>query len=183
MRKIFAAVFLFFISVSLNAAHAYNWYAGASFGFGYSDTDRDNSSHGYFISPEIGYIINDKFDAGLGFLIANSQVKENGSSEKTNELGITPFVRYAAFRSGKFTVFARAQVSYSSADYDTADDRTVFSAGAAPVVEFAVSDRITLFTSFMLLEFSKTDSGGNSTADFGFNADMNDLTLGFSVNF
>lgn len=183
MKKILVTAILFFIFVSAGTVHAYNWYAGTSLGFNSSDTDSDNSSSDFSIMPEIGYIINDKFDVGIGGSFATSTAETAGVSEDATEWGITPFVRYAAYRSGRFTLYARAQIGYSAVDYDTADDESTFSAGLAPVVEFAVSDRITLFTSLMFIEYSKTDAGDDSTTYFGINADMNDLIIGFSVNF
>ena len=182
MKKLlFAVLFLTFVSVQ--AGYTYDWYAGTSLGLNSSSIDSDNSTFDFSVSPEIGYIFNDSFDAGLGFIFSSSEEKTGGVSDDSTTFGIVPFVRYAAFRSGKFTLFARAQIGYFSTDYSAGDDETTIAVGFSPVVEYALSDRITLFTSFLALEFSKTDAGDDSTTYFGLNGDMNDLAIGFAVSF
>ncbi|MDR2425654.1 MAG: porin family protein [Endomicrobium sp.] len=180
MKKILAAVLM--TAVAAVNVLAFDWYAGTSLNF--HTLSGDDAEGSYFaIAPEIGYIFSDKIDAGVGFGY-ESDDKYNATSVKTDTWSVIPFVRYKAFAAGSFAFYARLQLSYGSSKVDGEDESIdTFGVAALPVVEYAISDRFTLWTSFGALSYTTVSSGDNSVSDFGLDLDMNALTFGFAVNF
>jgi hypothetical protein len=173
MKKLilFVAMAVAFVSVD---AFAYDWYAGMS--FNHTSYGGENSGTVFSVVPEVAYIFSDKIDAGVGF--AYNSDNTSGVSESGYE--VIPFIRYKVYTYGKFAVFARGQVSYGNV-YNGTTTEEILGVAALPVVEYALSDRFTLFTTFGSVSYK------TSTADDYYEVplslDMNNLTLGFSVNF
>ncbi|WP_424246184.1 hypothetical protein Dip510_001079 [Elusimicrobium posterum] len=173
MIKKIAIVTAFIMFCACTNALAFNWYAGTSLKL--TSLSGDESGTVFAVAPEVGYIFSDKIDAGVGFAYAT----DDTGAEKTTEYLVVPFVRYKVYTKNNFSFFARAQVSGGSID-DGIERSDVFGAALMPVVEYAVSDRFTLFTSFAAVSYEKVSS---KTESFSLDVDMNDLTVGFSVNF
>ncbi|MDR1195244.1 MAG: porin family protein [Endomicrobium sp.] len=176
MKKILAAAVIMAVVV-LNV-FAFDWYAGTSLNFHSLSGDEEGSL--FAIAPEVGYIFSDKIDAGLGF---GYESLDDGD-DKTDTWSIIPFVRYKVLASGNFAFYGRLQFSYGSSKVDSEEDSTdIFGIAVLPVVEYALSDRFTLWTSFGALAYTNSSNGDSSVNEFGFDLDMNALTVGFAVNF
>ncbi|MCL1972007.1 MAG: hypothetical protein FWG57_03330 [Endomicrobia bacterium] len=174
MKKLSVAV-MFVIFLAGNV-FAFDWYAGTA--LKYTSLGGDDSGSSFMIAPEIARIFSDKIDAGVGF----SYTADDTSGVSTYEYEIIPFVRYKAWESGNFAFYTRGQVSFGSSDDGTATTDT-FGIAVLPVVEYALSDRFTLFVSFGEVAYKTAMRTGYSGNEFSVNLDINTLVFGFCVNF
>ncbi|AKL97602.1 hypothetical protein [Endomicrobium proavitum] len=165
MKKVLLSLALL-AAVAVNG-FAYDWYAGGAF-----NVATLNGDSAVIVSPEVGYIFSDKIDGGLGFSL--DYVNEAAGS--VTSYSFIPFVRYKAYTSGAFALYARLDATIYAGDVKPADAVIAVS----PVVEYALSDRFTLWT---VLGAASYVSGGASDGLFDIGLDFNNLTIGVAYNF
>ena len=146
-------------------------YVGGSLSF-QSNTDIEPKSS-FFINPEIGYYINQKFDVGLDFFF---QTVKYQADVKGSSWGIAPYARYSFFQFGKFDVIGKGSVGFSF--YDSSGKSTNFNFLVSPILAYSLTEKIVLFTQLNCLSLSfvsGSPDGGESWSRFGFGASTNNL--------
>ncbi|MCL2335145.1 MAG: hypothetical protein FWC57_03670 [Endomicrobia bacterium] len=193
MKKILTALVLSaIISASSFAADAGKYYAIGAIGYltdstsynGTSGTSSSESGYEFSISPQIGFNITDKLDAGLGFTYYTTKKSSKYSSSGSTGYGIAPYVRYELAKSGDFRFLAKFLVSYdtSKADYSGAQAVDTYGLLLSPVVEYKVTKYFSLVATAGVLGLTFTSQGKVNTTTFGFNRGLGG-ELGVSFNF
>jgi len=142
------------------------------------------------LSPKIGYEINDKFSAGLGFVIGSEKVKaDDDNYNKTTTIGFAPFLRYYAFKKNNFGIFAEATLGLNSANEkntiagSTTDGDKIFTKyfNIAPCISYTLSDKFELEAAINVLKLSYVSKTTKSETPAG--SDNENKTTNNSFNF
>ena len=160
-------------------------YVGGSIGGSYAKAESTNAkSWAIDISPEVGYIFNENWAAGV-YISYGKSVQEINSEyldNKTTNVSlftINPYAVYAPIKFHNFAVCAEMGASYtpklSGANY------SMYSAYITPLLTYSINDHIILKTG---LDFAKLSVSGdtNGTFKFGVSAGADDV-LSVSDNF
>ncbi|GHT77669.1 hypothetical protein AGMMS50262_19290 [Bacteroidia bacterium] len=210
MKKIILSTLIALLSiVSANA----QFYIGGSFGYNSSTTKPEEGdkikSSSFTISPEVGYHLNDKLELGLAVSVnpstSNTIItvgRENiVTATKTQIFLAAPYLRYSLFKFNKFNVLGSVILIAGKGRTETEIENSIFGIGNAteikytifgasiyPTVIYDLSNKVAVFSNlnFFKLGFSQTKiKDGNTTTDFSFALDANDilLTIGLMYKF
>ncbi len=199
MKKILLVAGLALASMAVNA----QLYVGGQLGFESTSIKPDQGdaekSSEFTFGPEVGYSLSDKFDVGAELLISTG--KEFDETKTTN-WQIAPYARYAVAEFGNFKVLGKASIFFGGNSSKQEVGNTTVEASAtefglrvAPLLTYNLSDNFLLLTqlNFLGLNFTSTSvKDGNTTTDFGLNANTNNalsvgggsaITVGFAYCF
>lgn len=179
------------MAVAALSANAQVW-VGGNIGFGVDHTnlfDSKNTDKKFFIQPEVGYSLNDKFDVAIGLGYAYASTKESSilgkAYDNANTWTVNPYVRYKFVKAGNFFAFVDGGLGYSSTHYRGASNNVnTFGVAVTPGIAYAVSNKVTLVSHigdglYYKHEWVKDVARSN---DFGFNL-LNQISFGAYVNF
>lgn len=185
IKRILVISFLFTLSYAASA----QIYVGGSIGGSYAKAESTNAkSWTIDISPEVGYIFNENWAAGV-YISYGKSVQEINSEyldNKTTNVSlftINPYAVYAPIKFHNFAVCAEMGASYtpklSGANY------SFYSLYVTPLLTYSVNDHIILKTG---LDFAKFSVSGdtNGTFKFGVSAGGDNainITDDFSIGF
>lgn len=185
IKRILVISFLFTLSYAASA----QIYVGGSIGGSYAKAESTNAkSWAIDISPEVGYIFNENWAAGV-YISYGKSVQEINSEyldNKTTNVSlftINPYAVYAPIKFHNFAVCAEMGASYtpklSEANY------SFYSLYVTPLLTYSVNDHIILKTG---LDFAKLSVSGdtNGTFKFGVSAGGDNainITDDFSIGF
>ena len=185
IKRILVISFLFTLSYAASA----QIYVGGSIGGSYAKAESTNAkSWAIDISPEVGYIFNENWAAGV-YISYGKSVQEINSEyldNKTTNVSlftINPYAVYAPIKFHNFAVCAEMGASYtpklSGANY------SFYSLYVTPLLTYSVNDHIILKTG---LDFAKFSVSGdtNGTFKFGVSAGGDNainITDDFSIGF
>lgn len=185
IKRILVISFLFTLSYAASA----QIYVGGSIGGSYAKVESTNAkSWAIDISPEVGYIFNENWAAGV-YISYGKSVQEINSEyldNKTTNVSlftINPYAVYAPIKFHNFAVCAEMGASYtpklSGANY------SFYSLYVTPLLTYSVNDHIILKTG---LDFAKLSVSGdtNGTFKFGVSAGGDNainITDDFSIGF
>ena len=184
MRKLFLTAALCATTLAASAQH----YVGGSLSLSYNQTGESESDAyvgelGFTISPQYGYAINEKWDAGLylNYGISNERDVDNEGdkvSVTSQKVGVTPYARYyfATVKKARFYVEGMVGFSYIS---ESASSNTLgASVRFRPGVSFELNERfaLELDMDFLSLGYSFSSEGGK-------NSDNRDLKHSFDCAF
>ena len=185
IKRILLISFLFTLSYAASA----QIYVGGSIGGSYAKAESTNAkSWTIDISPEVGYIFNENWAAGV-YISYGKSVQEINSEyldNKTTNVSlftINPYAVYAPIKFHNFAVCAEMGASYtpklSGANY------SFYSLYVTPLLTYSVNDHIRLKTG---LDFAKLSVSGdtNGTFKFGVSAGGDNainITDDFSIGF
>ena len=155
-----------------------NWLVGGNATFS-SQTEKINSiatdviSSSIVASPNIGYFIFDKFAGGARISVNYNQIKYNGSSARSTNFGIGPFLRYYFLKpDARVNVFAESAYQYititNNSTTSTSEKDHFFAFSAGPVIYFNSTVGIEFTAGYQLY------NGSNST---------NTRTVSFNIGF
>ena len=183
--RLLVIAFLMTISFAASA----QVYVGGSIGGSYAKVESTNAkSWAIDISPEVGYIFNENWAAGV-YISYGKSVQEINSEyldNKTTNVSlftINPYAVYAPIKFHNFAVCAEMGASYtpqlSGANY------SFYSLYVTPLLTYSVNDHIILKTG---LDFAKLSVSGdtNGTFKFGVSAGGDNainITDDFSIGF
>ena len=179
--RLLVIAFLMTISFAASA----QIYVGGSIGGSYAKAESTNAkSWAIDISPEVGYIFNENWAAGVYISYGKSvqEIKSEYLDNKTTNVSlftINPYAVYAPIKFHNFAVCAEMGASYtpklSGANY------SLYSLYVTPLLTYSVNDHIILKTG---LDFAKLSVSGdtNGTFKFGVSAGADDV-LSLSDNF
>lgn len=183
--RLLVIAFLMTISFAASA----QIYVGGSIGGSYAEVESTNAkSWTIDISPEVGYIFNENWAAGV-YISYGKSVQEINSEyldNKTTNVSlftINPYAVYAPIKFHNFAVCAEMGASLtpklSGAEY------SIYSVYVTPLLTYSVNDHIILKTG---LDFAKLSVAGdtNGTFKFGVSAGGDDafnITDDFSIGF
>jgi len=171
-----------------------------------SETTQGPSTFSFNVMPSIGKFLSDNVALGCALSYSFSQSKTHGLTEtvsKSNNAGITPFLRYYPVKVSKFSVFGQANVGVtfgsSSTEVGTQTSNgpknTDFGISISPGLAYDITDKIALETTLGFLSASYTYSNSKSGSDksssssFNFGAgtaniiNVGDITVGAIVKF
>lgn len=185
IKRILVISFLFTLSYAASA----QIYVGGSIGGSYAKVESTNAkSWTIDISPEVGYIFNENWAAGV-YISYGKSVQEINSEyldNKTTNVSlftINPYAVYAPIKFHNFAICAEMGASYtpklSGANY------SFYSLYVTPLLTYSVNDHIILKTG---LDFAKLSVSGdtNGTFKFGVSAGGDNainITDDFSIGF
>ncbi|MCL2144273.1 MAG: porin family protein [Endomicrobia bacterium] len=188
MKKL-VLVLALMVAFSMSAFAAGKFYVGGTLGFvSESDTydGKDAGSSSVFsITPEVGYVINEKLDVGLDFgYLMRSKKDASGDTVDYSGFGIAPYVRYALAEAGDLRFLAKFAIGYESvkADVDDAEAENTISFSLAPVVEYKLTESFALVATADFLSLSFYSCDKNKSTTFGFNGGLGG-SLGVSFSF
>lgn len=141
----------------------------------YSSRDKLSS---FTFAPKVGYTVSDKLEVGINFSYESQDVTSttsNGTGGSTTTTvtesvtGFGAFGRYKFLEADKWSLWGRANLSVRSPE-----GMSTVSLNVAPVVKYALSDKVNLLSAVNLLNlgFSSTsyDGGGSSYTTFNIGA-------------
>lgn len=175
--------------LTLSYAASAQVYAGGSIGGSYGKVESTNAkSWSIDISPEVGYIFNENWAAGI-LLSYGKSVKEINSQylDKTTTsvslFSINPYAIYAPLKYKNFAVCAKMGVMF--APKQSGADWATYGAYITPLLTYNVNDHIILKTG---LDFAKISVSGTTNGTFNFGAsvggdDALDIADDFSIGF
>jgi hypothetical protein len=180
-------------------------FVGGNFGFYTSGGSIDNgttsvdkpSTLGFGLSPMVGTFISDDIAIGAKLNLAFQKRKTPGTPDdqidRATTIGLTPFVRYYAFKMDKFSIFGEGNIGFSRSTSSTktgsitvdGPTTTIFNFGVFPGLAYDMSDKLSLETSINIFNFGynieKAENNGtkDKSSSFGFGAGLNNIvTLG-----
>ena len=224
MKKLALISILFFLVVSV--VFSQNWFVGASADFRFSkDSDfsvigdniveRETERRTISISPEIGYRIN-KYDFGIypifQYNYMDTEQGSNSSNQNAFGYGMGLFSRYNFITFfDRLSILGRVDLNYLFSiqeNISTQNDNTTqnknlthsIDLSISPVLEFRLSDRISLYSSIIgniasigYGYISREIKNGIEHSGYGhnftfflpsvYNFSLTNISLGFYVNF
>lgn len=147
------------VALAAMTANAQVWVGG---GLGFSQRNYDDSMFKpdettFYISPEVGYTLNDKWDLAIAL---GDVYKKTDPGDSCNDFFVNPYARYTFFKTGKVGFFVDGGFSITAGD-----SPTEWSVGLAPGVKFAASDKVTFVAKFGFLGYTKAE---DQYDEFGF---------------
>ena len=205
MKLLTSFIAIFFV-LSFEVANG-QLFVGGSVGFntsgGSTETNGVTVDHqtntNFSFSPSVGYFLTDKFAVGGSLSLLTNRVVTPGNTETVDvqrTFGISPFVRYYAYRLNKFSIFGtgylglgwNTQKSTTGPITTTDPTTTMFRFGVTPSVSYDLTDKISLEAGINLLSMgynyntSKASNGDrSSSSNFYFGAGVNNLFTTGSV--
>ena len=162
------------IALAAMTANAQVW-VGGGLGFTHSDfedTYPDLDCTEFYIAPEIGYTLNDKWDLAIALGDSYTKVKDG---DAVNDFFVNPYARYTFYKTGKVGFFVDGGF-----EVQAGDSPTEFGIGLRPGVKFAASDKVTFVATFGRLGYYNVEDVGNK---FGFDFDGRGLFFGCYYTF
>ena len=177
MKKIILSAIVAVCAISANA----QVWAGGKLGFtatsgdAYAETQTQVA-----IAPEIGYSINDKVDVAAAISLSMLNNRNGVKDANVTEFTVEPYVRYTFAEAGIAKFFVDGYVGFGSYKPKGVDATTTFKVGVRPGVKVALSDDISLVSTFGNLGYETV----KDTYDkFGFNVDATTINFGIYFNF
>jgi len=141
-------------------------------------------------APRVGLFVSDNIAVGarLGFTSRKQEVINTGDI-KTNIFNIGAFGRYYFTPSTKFSIFGEAGFNYESSKFEVGSDESKvngFGINVGPGVSYFLSDNFALEALWGAIEYrtSKPDADGSeSTNNFDFGVNLDDISLGLVYKF
>lgn len=169
-------------------------WVGGSVGFTTTKVTDFERVYNYNITPEFGYILTDKFALGISVGYDhnehNSYYSIDGDTKeyvvKRDGFTINPFVRYTFLKGNIGGLFVDGGVKYGhyKTRYIQSDDKeNDFEIGFRPGVALVLSSKLSLVGRFGFLGYSQQKREADKRDTFGFNFDMNNVSLGVNVIF
>lgn len=168
---------------------------GGSTSTGNITTDKQ-SSFNFTFSPKAGKFLSEKLAVGAELDLSFLSTKTPGYIDvvnKSSSVGIVPFVRYYAIKSGNFSVFGQGNVGFSFIDTYTKTGSTTNDGprgtrlflSIVPGLAYDLNDKLSLETSLNFFSIGcynlsiKDGSNKDKTSGFEMGAGLNDIvTIG-----
>ena len=129
---------LLFAAALAVPALAENMWIGGEFSYNHTSQKGEDSTGLFYIAPEFGYNLNEKFDIGLGFFYDY----EDQGDDSLTRFGIEPFVRYKIFEIKNFDFLIKGKIYYDSGKYDKSDETTTsYGITITPIVSYNINER------------------------------------------
>lgn len=178
MRKLLVLALMVLLAQGVMAKQ---WFIGG--GVGYSSID--DVSTAYTITPEVGYMLNDKWDVGLD-LGYSSMDYDDDTLDDLSRFTVAPFARYNLVQFGSFNVLLKGSVGLHM-DEEGDVDGTLFFINVLPMVTYDISESVSLFANLNFLGVNLESGSGDlyDGTNFGFGVDADDAfnTNNFQVGF
>lgn len=160
MKKVLFSAVLAIFAITSNA----QIWMGGNVGFNFVNHKATETSTSTFsIQPEVGYTLNENWDAALAL---NFESRE----DDTNVFSLNPYARYTFLQSGKLGLFIDGGIEVGSEA-----SKFAFGIAVRPGVKLAVSDRISFVAHVGSFGFrSVTDR----YSTFGLNVNNSTLLFG-----
>lgn len=164
-------------------------------------------STSYKILPKFGYIFNDNWMVGLGLGYSSATTKVKSGEELVkltpNMFMVNPYVRYTAWRVGKFSLAFQGDLNYGQGDTKVKlmGEQIMkikdmeYGVNIAPIVQFDLTCNVMFESRFNFASlgynYGQTKWNGEKykNSEFGFGVDANnsfntgDIEVGFIVKF
>lgn len=177
MKRIILSAIVAVCALSANA----QFWGGGSVGFDVTDfKGAPESQMTLNIAPEVGYSINEKWDAAVALRFGLLNNRNGIKDANVTTFEIEPYARYTFAEAGIAKFFVDGYVGFGSYKPKGVDATTSFSVGVRPGVKVALSDDISLVSTFGNLGYETV----KDTYDkFGFNVDATTINFGIYFNF
>jgi|WetSurMetagenome_2_1015567.scaffolds.fasta_scaffold00921_7 outer membrane protein len=171
-----------------------------------SSTSQGPTTFGVNITPTIGRFVSEKVAIGVGLNFEYTDSKTHGSLETesvSTTTGVSPFLRYYAFKTGKFSIFGQANIGASLGSSKatvggTTNDgpkNTNLYFNIFPGMSYDITEKISLETSLGFLSagynYSISKSGSDKATSSSLNVgagtgnilNVGNLTIGAIIKF
>jgi outer membrane protein len=171
-----------------------------------STTSQGPTTFGVNVTPTFGTFLSEKVALGIGLDFEYTDSKTHGSIatvSNSTTMGITPFLRYYAYKTGKFSVFGQANIgaslgtSKATVGTTTSDGpkNTNIYFNIYPGIAFDITPKIALETSLGFLSagynYSISKSGSDKATSSSLNVgagtgnilNVGNLTIGAIIKF
>ena len=150
-----------------------------------STTINKGSSYTFNLSPFLGRFLSEKVAAGVALnlsLSSNNTGVNIESQSRSSTIGLSPFLRYYAFKWDKFSIYGQGNIgleftkSNQKTGGTTTDDSktTRIYLSVLPVLSYAINSKFSLVTALNILSFgysySITNDGSVKYKTSNFNA-------------
>lgn len=205
MKK--AILFLFLIAGTYSVCQA-QLYIGGGISYGTNSDgrtegslSRDIDSSTLSINPQVGYIFNDRWSAGISLSFSQTD-REDIYDTSTDKMdysfwGISPFVRYTCFSRGGFSMDIDGRLNYNNSDIRRDSDYTYvdgdkhtsstisrtnqYGISFSPVFVYDFSRHFRIETSLTLFSFNYNDVNSTSTTTREDGTNQKSEQSGFNV--
>lgn len=177
MKKLFLTMFVAVLAIGAQA----QVYVGGGIGLGtakYDNGFNDESVTLYKLQPEIGYVFDDNFAAGVAFGWAGA------TKNRQKSVSVNPYVRYTFAKFNMVSVFVDGTVGYEH-KYGGTLHTDEFQAGLKPGVAVALNNKLSFVAhvGFLGYESVKNVDTKAKVNTFGLDLDGNALSFGLYYNF
>lgn len=185
MKKFFFALALL-VMTAAGMAQA-QWYIGGGIGFSTNNAKNanglvENKGSQFTFTPRVGYVINDRWLAGVKLGLTTGTYGSWGNTKGTSFMA-APYARYNFALVGRFAFAAEASIEFSTYGTAEAPEVTGFGFGlhVAPVVAFDINEHWGLETTVNLFRFGyqytsqKFGDEKSSANSFGIGVDGDDI--------
>jgi outer membrane protein len=149
-----------------------------------SSTSKGPTTMGVNLTPTIGKFLSEKVAIGIGLTFDYTDSKTHGTIEtdsKSTTMGVSPFLRLYAYKTGKFSVFGQANAGVSlgssKATVGTSSSdgpkNTNLYLNIYPGIAYDITEKISLETSLGFLSAGYNYSISKSGSDKATSSSMN----------
>ena len=198
MKKMILTALVAVVSL---AASAQIW-VGGEVGFSAQNTKlngfKTNNEATFNFLPQVGYVLNDKFDIALTIGLKHKNYRNNepatdyydygyyygGEEFNANSFILNPYVRYKFAKAGDFTFFVDGGFSYEYTHISKVKDNiNTWELGFKPGISYNLSDKVSLVAHVgkFAYGFSKQGDAKTNAIDLGLKG--TDLSFGAYVSF
>ncbi len=173
MKKIFMTLAATVMAMTINAQ------AFIGGGVGVVNTDNgDNDVTTFKFVPEMGYVFNDDWAAGVAF---GWQGADKGHAK---EWTINPYVRYTFLNGKLVSAFLDGCIGYGHV-YNAGNDTDELSFGIKPGLAIKLNNRVSFVThiGFVGYNHEKDNNTDNKIDSWGLSLDGNNIVFGLYYNF
>lgn len=173
MKKMLLIVAVMMVSL---AAQAQEMYLGGGISL-WRNTDIDKTS--FSITPDFGYVFNEKWAFGGEVAYAHSSV-DNGLSQ--NSFAIAPYARYSFFENKIVRLFLDMGFGVSTTKVKHADSETGFEVGVKPGLAIKLDHHFSLVSKIGFAGY-RDDFHGHKGEGFGVDLNGEHISLGIEYEF
>ena len=171
MKKMLLIVAVMMVSL---AAQAQEMYLGGGISL-WRNTDIDQTS--FSITPDFGYVLNEKWAFGGEVAYAHSSVDDGLS---LNSFAIAPYARYSYFQNKIVRLFLDLGFGVSTSKIEHSDSDTGFEVGIKPGLAIKLDHHFSLVTKVGFAGY-RDDFHGHK--DTGFGVDLNGEHISFGIEY
>lgn len=179
MKKVLMILVVIMAALS---AHAQEMYLGGGIGL-WRDSDADKTS--FFISPDFGYNLNERWAVGGELIFAHEKIEMDAAGEKfkthTNTFALAPYARYSFYENKIVRLFLDMGLGFSTSKTKHADAVNGFEVGVKPGMAIKLNNHFSFITKVGFAGFR--DDYFRGADGFGVTLEGEDISIGIDYEF
>ncbi|MGB5982613.1 MAG: outer membrane beta-barrel protein [Nonlabens sp.] len=154
------------------------------------NSDRESDNYGFSLFPELGYAINDDLVLGLQLGFNYNEGNTTGDFDNTNinrSYSFTPLIKKYFLISDRFAFDLQGEVGYRISNNNRDVERTEWSAGVRPGLNYRLSESLGFSTQIGFLGYrnrdSEADFDDSKSQSFNLNLNSSDFRVALTYFF